>query len=134
MTDISFAVQGNPIPKQSTRIASTAGSKKRFRTYPDPKVCAWQDAISWSAKEAMQGNPPIEEDVAVILLFYRENRYRVDLDNLSKAVLDGMNDIVFKDDKQVVELHLFKRYDKEHPRVQVHVDIIRPQKVDTPSG
>jgi len=33
-----------------------------------------------------------------------------DIDNIVKAVLDGMNGIVYLDDKQVVDLHLTKVY------------------------
>ena len=33
-----------------------------------------------------------------------------DIDNLAKSVLDGMNGVIFCDDKQVVSLHLKKVY------------------------
>ena len=35
---------------------------------------------------------------------------RPDVDNLVKAVLDGLNGIAFKDDCQVVEVHATKGY------------------------
>ena len=34
----------------------------------------------------------------------------VDIDNACKSLLDGCNDVVFKDDSQVVELHATKSY------------------------
>ena len=34
---------------------------------------------------------------------------RSDLDNLIKAVLDGLNGVAFTDDKQVVEIHSYKK-------------------------
>ena len=36
-----------------------------------------------------------------------------DLDNIVKAVLDGLNGIAFPDDKQVIMLSAFKRYSKD---------------------
>jgi Holliday junction resolvase RusA-like endonuclease len=43
-----------------------------------------------------------------------------DLDNLEKAILDGMNKIVFRDDAVVCDVIKRKRY-AETPRVQVIV-------------
>lgn len=36
-----------------------------------------------------------------------------DLDNLAKAVLDGLNGIAFKDDAQIVRLNVSKEYGRE---------------------
>lgn len=44
-----------------------------------------------------------------------------DVDNLSKAVLDGLNRIAFQDDKQVVELVAMKKW-SEAPYVMVTID------------
>jgi len=33
-----------------------------------------------------------------------------DLDNVAKAVIDGMNGIIFKDDSQITSLHVTKVY------------------------
>ena len=43
---------------------------------------------------------------------------RPDLDNLAKAVLDGMEGIVFADDRQIASLVLTKQY-TDHPDVTV---------------
>ena len=37
----------------------------------------------------------------------------LDIDNLVKFVLDGVNGLVYKDDKQVVKLVAYKLYDSE---------------------
>jgi len=41
-----------------------------------------------------------------------------DLDNVAKSVLDALNGCCFNDDRQVVELHVY-RYYSDHPRVDV---------------
>ena len=43
-----------------------------------------------------------------------------DLDNITKALKDGMNQVVYHDDAQVVDAHLWKRY-AATPRVAVRV-------------
>ena len=45
---------------------------------------------------------------------------RIDVDNILKAVLDGMNGILFEDDRQVVKAVAEKRYEEED-RVLVFV-------------
>ena len=44
-----------------------------------------------------------------------------DLDNIIKAVLDGCNGVVFRDDKQVVSIHAAKEYG-EAPGVEVIIE------------
>jgi Holliday junction resolvase RusA-like endonuclease len=48
---------------------------------------------------------------------------RPDIDNLMKSILDGMNDIVYFDDAQIVHLTSYKQY-AEHPYVNVLVQKI----------
>ena len=45
---------------------------------------------------------------------------RPDLDNYTKAILDGANGLLWHDDSQIVDLLLYKRYD-ETPRVEITV-------------
>ena len=46
-----------------------------------------------------------------------------DADNIAKAVLDGLNGVVYADDKQIVELKVIKAY-AEVPRVEVTIEEI----------
>ena len=114
---IKFFVAGKAIPKQSYRAVKGGG-------YTDPKVKAWQMAVSWAAKEAVNMQEWLTTDLEVTLLFVlpeEKRSYRKDLDNLSKAVLDGMNGIVYADDKQITRLTIEKRTGSE-PGVYVEVD------------
>jgi Holliday junction resolvase RusA-like endonuclease len=121
LSGIAFWVFGTPIAKQSFRYAAGGG-------YRDPRVSAWQAQVAAAAREAkneqgmLSGNcDMLTGDLAVELRFYMPNRRRVDVDNLSKAVLDGLTDILFDDDAQVVDLHAVKAIDSENPRVYVSV-------------
>lgn len=111
---IHFAVAGEPVPKQSYRAVKGGG-------YTDPRVKAWQEHVTIRARETMRGEQPISGYVSVRLVFVLGNKRRVDCDNLSKGVLDGMRGIVFGDDSQVVNLHIVKRVDKDQTGVAIHV-------------
>lgn len=61
--------------------------------------------------------------VAVSLhVFFGDNRRR-DIDNVTKCV-DAFNGVVWKDDSQIHELHIFRHLDRERPRVEVQVEIL----------
>ena len=114
---VTFTVFGNPLPKQSFK-------HKGGQAYTPARIKAWQDTVGWAAREAMAGQEPFEGSLYAELTFIRGDKRRVDLDNLSKAVLDGCNKIVWVDDQQVFTLFLSKGYDKDHPAVIIKVGAI----------
>ena len=68
---------------------------------------------------------PFKGDIALVCEFYFKNK-KSDLDNRLKALLDVLqtNELgfgLFDNDIQIVELHAFKNYDAEEPRVHVLV-------------
>jgi len=111
-----FNVDGNPVPKQSYRHSKNGG-------YTPARVKAWQETVAWKARSAVAcaNAPMIDGPCNVSLVFRLNHKRRVDLDNLSKAVLDGCNGIIWTDDKWVTELHLRKRQD-DNPGVSVWVE------------
>lgn len=109
----SFVVAGNPVPKQSFRF-----SKKGH--FQPQRLTDWEEMVGWAAKQQAP-TQPLPGTFAVVLRFYRGDKRRVDLDNLSKAVLDALNGVFWIDDTQVTTLYLFKRYDPDLPRVEVKI-------------
>ena len=76
-------------------------------------------AIAWEIAskgqiEALQGN------VALNIIFYVKNN-RADIDNMLKALLDCMTGLIYKDDSQVTEMHIFKEIDKHNPRTVIQI-------------
>jgi len=60
----------------------------------------------------------------------KENNYlhliKPDLDNLEKAILDGMNEIVYNDDSQICELSSSKRYtEEENGSTEIIIEVIK---------
>ena len=64
---------------------------------------------SWSKKKQEQA---IEGEI--------RPQTKPDLDNISKIILDSLNNVAFDDDKQITDLHIHKHYSDE-PRVEVTI-------------
>ena len=61
--------------------------------------------------------------LAVWLHAFWANARRRDLDNAAKC-LDGANGIIWHDDSQIDELHVYRRVDVAHPRLEVIVEVL----------
>ncbi len=127
---IAFTIPGVPVAKARPR-------SDRNGFYTPAKTAALELSIAWLAREAMRGQPPFVEPVAIRISAYFKppeslpKRRRVelrgapharrpDLDNVVKAVLDGCNAVAFVDDAQVCRLTATKRF-AEEPRVIVEI-------------
>jgi len=123
---IRFTVPGDPRGKGRPKATARGG---HARVYTDAKTRAYEDQIALLAKAAMQGQEPLvgPVHVNVRVLFKpsvstsKKSREammamevlpvkRPDLDNVVKAILDGMNGIAFRDDAQVCSMTAAKRY------------------------
>jgi len=102
---ITFFVKGEPRAKQSFRIGANG------RGFQTARVKSWQADIGWIAQQRMRAldRKILTGALQVIMVFYMPNLRRIDIDNLSKGVLDGLNGICWQDDRQIVDLHLHKR-------------------------
>jgi Holliday junction resolvase RusA-like endonuclease len=118
------------VPQVSGKGRPRFARKGTFvKTYTDAKTLTYEKSIQTYAKKAMGSTSPLKGAVAAYLHIgipippsYSKTRQKAciegierptkkpDIDNIVKAVLDGMNGIVYLDDKQVVDLHLTKVY------------------------
>ncbi len=116
---IIFSVSGTPVPKERPR----KGKGGNF--YTPERTRIWEQEVGWSAKERMIGRPRLfDGDLQVTIAFsLPDDKIARDLDNLSKSVLDGMNKIVYHDDRQITRLHLSKRVSSK-PGITVKVERI----------
>lgn len=76
----------------------------------------------------LRGVPPIAKDraVKVELKIYRNFSSAIhghfgDIDNLVKGIFDSMNGVVWQDDRQVTELHVYK-LTAATPRFELEVE------------
>lgn len=134
MTSIRFTVPGEPRGKGRPRFGR---SRSGFAVaYTDDKTAAYENLVKLAARQA--GAKIIDGPLAVRVEAYfqpaaswskkrraaalvgAEVPSRFDIDNICKAVLDGLNGIAFVDDKQVGEIFATKRF-AETPRLDVVV-------------
>lgn len=104
-----------PWPPSANRLWRTT---RQGRMYKTQEAADYGMGVGWIVME--HGINPMTGPVCLSLQFYRPMQ-RGDLDNRIKAVLDALNGVLYKDDKQVVELHAFLADDKHNPRVEVTI-------------
>ena len=130
---VSFTVVGDPVPKARARTVRKGG---RTWSFTPKKVAAWEKVVKEEAGKHF--DKPFNGPVALSLAFFmnrpksrKKDNYVMttpDLDNLEKAFLDGLNEIAYEDDKQVVVKNAVKRYTVTgEPRVEVVVTALRNQ-------
>ena len=104
VSSVSFFVPGAPVPKARPRVT------RQGHAYTPARTVDWEDLVGWWAKIAMKGRPTFIGPLNVELGF-QGARKNSDSDNLAKAVLDGMNRIVYDDDKQIQRLVIEREVD-----------------------
>lgn len=126
MTRIAFTIPGVPVGKGRPRFAKRGNF---VQAYTPEKTASYENLVKVKAEEAMRGITPFESAVAVgIHLFvtppasWSQKKQREalagrifptskpDVDNVVKGIFDAMNEIVWKDDKQAVDVVVSKRY------------------------
>lgn len=134
MTALRFTVPGEPRGKGRPRFGRTRAG---FTVaYTDDKTAAYENLVKLAAEKA--GATSIDGPLSVQISAYfvppqswtKKRRAaalagceapgRFDIDNISKAVLDGLNGIAFGDDKQIVTLFARKAF-AEVARCEVQV-------------
>lgn len=78
-----------------------------------------KEALGWEANAQYHGDP-IEERIGVNVHFYYPDRRANDIDNL-KILFDAMKGIVWKDDRQIDEQHVYRHFGHPIPRVELQI-------------
>jgi len=81
---------------------------------------ALKEAYQWEARGQFHGAPLSTPLSVTVRLFYATKR-KADWDNAHKLWQDALSGIVWEDDSQIVEAHVFKGYDKERPRIELEI-------------
>jgi Holliday junction resolvase RusA-like endonuclease len=126
---VTFKVDGNPVGKQRARYVKRGNF---IQTYTPEKTRTYESLIKDAAIEAMGSSEPLETPVTLYLYIrvpmpksYSKKRIEAclngseqptkkpDASNILKSVEDGMNSVVYKDDSQIVNIHVTKVYSSE---------------------
>jgi len=111
---LEMTVEGEPVAWQRTRGSGN-------RRFTPPKTRQWETTVGLFARRWRTVREPHGGEVAVSLTFRRSNARRADIDNLTKAVLDAMNGIVYDDDAQVTALCVGLERRSDSPGVDITV-------------
>jgi len=146
---VRFSVPGEPVAKARARSMPVmrggrpvlgAGGRPIVAHHTPEKTQRYENLVSLAAEQAMDGHGPSLSAlrISVLAVFAipgswsgRKQRAAVgapvlkrpDLDNVVKALKDGMNGVVWKDDSQVAEIIASKVYG-ERPRVDICVEAL----------
>lgn len=112
---MTFAIAIRPEPKRRPRFS-------RFGTYTDAKTVKFENHVAIACHNAakmfawVKNKSPVA--VSLEFDFKRPKTSKLgypipDVDNLAKSILDGMNGVLFEDDKQVIRLEAEKRFSDE---------------------
>jgi Holliday junction resolvase RusA-like endonuclease len=115
-----FVVPGPPQPKERPR----KGRGGRF--YTPSATRSYEATLRAYALQAVRTSGwPLgtKQLVAVTLRAFFPDERRRDLDNAAKC-LDGANGIVWHDDCQICEWHVYRGQDHKNPRLEVTVEIL----------
>lgn len=116
MDAIRIVIEGDPIPATRPRFNGR-------RCYQPARNALYRREVEAASRLAMKAKPPMTNALVVEVKLYR--RYRPttrrygDVDNHLKAIFDGMNQIVFVDDSQIVRCVVEKHKDAENPRAEI---------------
>lgn len=142
---IAFVVPGAPQGKGRPRIGKIG---PHARMFTPQKTVAYEGLIAHAAQTAMAGRPLLDGAVEVAMPIecavpasWSQKKQRQalagellpttkpDVDNVCKAVFDGLNGVLWRDDVLVVDLRVRKRYTAV-PCVRVSVrPVSEPQKL-----
>ena len=126
---VVFNVPGNPVGKQRARYVKRGN---HISTYTPEKTRIYETLIKESAKQAMGSSEPLETPVTLYLYIRvpipksctkkrleaiqngsEKPIKKPDGSNILKSVEDGMNGVVYKDDSQIVNIHVTKVFSSE---------------------
>ena len=123
---VTFKVDANPVGKQRARYVKRGNF---VQAYTPEKTRTYEALIKDAAKQAMGEAEPLETPVSLYLYIRvpipvsaTKKRLKAisdgsekpikkpDASNILKSVEDGMNSVVYKDDSQIVNIHVTKVY------------------------
>lgn len=123
----SFEIKEKAIGKQRPRYSS-----KTHRMYTPTKTSTFEEKVKWAFKskyniETELSTKPFKAKIIAVFepakslskkkkeeLLYKDYTKKPDADNIAKIILDSLNGLAYKDDNQVAELLVLKKYGDEN--------------------
>lgn len=110
----SITLKTKPVPVNA-KYGVIRGKMLLTKDYRSTK-----EAMQWEVRSQYKGQP-LTGDISMNILFYYGDNRKRDIDAYIKILLDAMSKIVYEDDCQIVEMHIYKEKDLENPRTEIQV-------------
>ena len=110
MLPFEFVIDGPPVSSQTNNRENLRKWRKELKN---------KAKIHWSEDELPVGNSVMVE----ITYFYEKGPPKIDVDNMSKPILDTLEGVAYEDDVQVTDLLCQKRR-LEDIRVEISSDML----------
>ncbi|HEU0156768.1 MAG TPA: RusA family crossover junction endodeoxyribonuclease [Stellaceae bacterium] len=69
----------------------------------------WRERVAHAAQERLlREDMPTDQDLAILVVYFYRGETTIDVDNIGKALLDGLKGVLYDDDRQVSELTVRK--------------------------
>lgn len=108
-----FKIYGNPPSKARARFRKDGG------VYKTSKSRAAETKTAQEFRNVFKD--PLLGNVALVCIFYRSSKQRIDTDNMLKHVCDSANKIAWLDDSQVTAITGIMELDVENPRTVIGI-------------
>ena len=133
---MKFIVEGEPKGKARARVT-------KFATYTPDSTVLYENLVKLSFQQSKPRDYIVSENYIsmTIIAYFKipkatskikkklmlENKLRPDkkpdIDNIVKIICDALNEIAYRDDKQIIDLRIMKYY-SENPKVEVMLNEI----------
>ena len=100
--------------------------QNKFRKYITKKGREYKEELEKHFIEAMGDKPIINENCKVDITLYFNTKHKHDVDNYAKPILDCMSEIIFTDDRLVIDLRVRKYYNPNTSKIIIYVKPLIP--------
>lgn len=111
---INITLKGQPV---------SVNALYKGRKFLTPRGKSVKDDYFYQTKQQYRGSV-LEGDIKVNISVFFRSKKTSDLDNVLKATFDSLTGILWKDDRQIVEIHAYKKQDKINPRVELIISYV----------
>lgn len=109
-------IVGEPASKANSRRMVRRGGRVAF--IKSQKALSYVDALRLQVPRLPEGEQLRGTLKLTARVFYASRRPDLDI----SLILDGLQNRVYQNDRQVREMHLFHFIDRTHPRTELHIE------------